>query len=130
MDIWIYLCYGREGSAKEGSLTLEASIQHWRDMNIRKYPKFKYQYVTDVPFIILKILNLFKNFQFCSISRKAKILTGGILRVCRGLKFESDTEIGQKGVFLKWFRECLWASLPSPFLQAHSHRPAGGQHRS
>jgi hypothetical protein len=37
---------------------------------------------------------------FCSISRKAKILTTGILEVFRGLKFEPDTEIGQKGPFM------------------------------
>jgi hypothetical protein len=35
-----------------------------------------------------------KNVQFCSSSRKAKILTTGIHRVFRGLKFEPDTEIG------------------------------------
>ena len=42
-----------------------------------------------------------KNVQFCSSSRKAKISTTGILRVFRGLKFEPDTEIGQKGTFFK-----------------------------
>ncbi len=30
-----------------------------------------------------------------------KILTAGIHRVFRGLKFEPDTEIGQKGAFCK-----------------------------
>ena len=43
----------------------------------------------------------FKNAQFCSSSRKAKILTTGIHGVFRGLKFEPDEEIGQKGVFFK-----------------------------
>ena len=42
-----------------------------------------------------------KNAQFCSSSRKAKILTGGIYRIFRGLKFEPDTGIGQKGAFCK-----------------------------
>jgi hypothetical protein len=42
-----------------------------------------------------------KNAQFCSSSRKAKILTGGIYLIFRGLQFEPDTEIGQKGVFFK-----------------------------
>jgi len=42
-----------------------------------------------------------KNVQFCSRSRKTKILTTGIHLVFRGLKFESDEEIGQKGTFLK-----------------------------
>ncbi|MCK4467988.1 MAG: hypothetical protein KAU60_06510, partial [Desulfobacterales bacterium] len=42
-----------------------------------------------------------KNVQFCSSSRKAKILTGGIHRVFRGLKFEPDAVIGQKGAFCK-----------------------------
>jgi len=40
-----------------------------------------------------------KNVQFCSRSRKRKILTTGIHIVFRGLKFESDAEIGQKGMF-------------------------------
>jgi len=35
-----------------------------------------------------------KNANFCSSSRKAKILTAGIHGVFRGLKFEPDTEIG------------------------------------
>ncbi len=42
-----------------------------------------------------------KNANFCSSSRKAKILTTGIPGVFRGLKFEPDTEIGQKGAFCK-----------------------------
>ena len=42
-----------------------------------------------------------KNTYFCSNSRKAKILTTGIHLVFRGLKFEPDTEIGQKGAFCK-----------------------------
>ena len=45
-----------------------------------------------------------KNVQFCSRSRKTKILTTGIHLVFRGLKFESDAEIGQKGMFLKALR--------------------------
>src|SRR4030042_3650392 len=40
-----------------------------------------------------------KNIQFCPRSRKMKILTTGIHLVFRGLKFESDAEIGQKGMF-------------------------------
>ncbi len=42
-----------------------------------------------------------KNAQFYSSSRKAKILTGGIHWVFRGLKFEPNAEIGQKGAFCK-----------------------------
>jgi hypothetical protein len=42
-----------------------------------------------------------KNAKFCFSSRKAKILTTGIHPVFRGLKFEPDAEIGQKGVFFK-----------------------------
>jgi hypothetical protein len=42
-----------------------------------------------------------KNGQFCSKSRQAKILTTGIHRVFRGLKFETNAEIGQKGAFFK-----------------------------
>jgi hypothetical protein len=45
-----------------------------------------------------------KNVQFCSSSRKAKILTGGIYLIFRGLKFEPDAEIGQKGAFCKGLR--------------------------
>jgi len=40
-------------------------------------------------------LRQFQNVQFCSRSRKAKILTTGIHGVFRGLKFEPDTDIGQ-----------------------------------
>jgi len=42
-----------------------------------------------------------KKIHFCSSSRKAKILTTDIHRVFRGLKFESDAEIEQKGGFAK-----------------------------
>jgi len=42
-----------------------------------------------------------KNGNFCSSSRKAKISTTGIYRIFRGLKFESDAEIGQKVPFCK-----------------------------
>jgi len=42
-----------------------------------------------------------KNAYFCSSSRKAIILTTVILLVFRGLKFEPDAEIGQKGAFCK-----------------------------
>jgi len=44
-------------------------------------------------------VSLFQNIQFCPSSRKAKILTTGIQGVFRGLKFEPDAEIGQKGAF-------------------------------
>ena len=47
---------------------------------------------------------------------KTKILTAGIHGVFRGLKFESDAEIGQKGVFFKGLR-----MFPNPFhIQAFS----------
>jgi hypothetical protein len=36
---------------------------------------------------------------------KAKILTTGILVVFRGLQFEPDAEIGQKGRFFKGLKE-------------------------
>jgi hypothetical protein len=42
-----------------------------------------------------------KNAQFCSRSRKARILNTGIPVVFRGLEFESNAEIGQKGAFFK-----------------------------
>jgi hypothetical protein len=42
-----------------------------------------------------------KNAQFYSRSRKARILTTGIPVVFRGLEFESDDEIVQKGAFFK-----------------------------
>jgi len=41
----------------------------------------------------------FQNVQLCSRSRKVKILTTGIYRVFRGLKFEPDVDIVQKGTF-------------------------------
>ena len=40
-----------------------------------------------------------KNAQFYSSARKAKILTTGIHGVFRGIKFEPDAEIEQKGAF-------------------------------
>jgi hypothetical protein len=43
----------------------------------------------------------FKNVNFCLSSRKAIILTTGIHWVFRGLKFEPDAEIEQKGAFFK-----------------------------
>ena len=42
-----------------------------------------------------------KNVQFCSRPRKAKILAAGIHWVFRGLKFEPNDGIGQKGAFCK-----------------------------
>ncbi len=42
-----------------------------------------------------------QNVQFCSSSRKVKILTTGIYWIFRGLKFETDAEIGQKGTLCK-----------------------------
>ena len=42
-----------------------------------------------------------KNVNFCLSSRKAIILTTGIHLVFRGLKFEPDAEIEQKGAFCK-----------------------------
>jgi hypothetical protein len=42
-----------------------------------------------------------KNVQFWSRSRKTKISTAGIYAIFRGLKFVSDTEVGQKGTFFK-----------------------------
>jgi len=42
-----------------------------------------------------------KNVQFWSRSRKAKISTTGIYGIFRGLKFEPDAEIEQKGAFFK-----------------------------
>jgi len=46
-----------------------------------------------------------KNAQFCSSSRKAKILTTGIYVIFRGLKFEFDAEIGQ--ISTDFERECF-----------------------
>jgi hypothetical protein len=51
--------------------------------------------------LFLKTLRPLKNAQFCLRSRKARILTTGIPVVFRGLEFEPDAEIGQKGVFFK-----------------------------
>jgi len=46
-----------------------------------------------------------KNADFYSSSRKANILTTGIHRVFRGLKFEPDAEIGEKKGFCKGLNE-------------------------
>ncbi|RLB34582.1 MAG: hypothetical protein DRH11_05555 [Deltaproteobacteria bacterium] len=47
------------------------------------------------------VLRPLQNIRFCSRSRKTKISATGILEVFRGLKFESDEEIGQKTAFCK-----------------------------
>jgi len=41
------------------------------------------------------------NAQFCFSSRKSQFLTTGIHEIFRGLKVETDVEIGQKGVLFK-----------------------------
>jgi hypothetical protein len=51
------------------------------------------------PFLFDNQLRPFKKENFWSRSRKAQILTADIHVVFRGLKFEPDTEIGQKGLF-------------------------------
>jgi hypothetical protein len=61
-----------------------------------------------------------KNVQFCSISRKAKILTADIHQVFRELKSESDAEIGQKGTFFKALSVeihvyMMTHTIPNPF---------------
>ncbi len=50
------------------------------------------------PYISMRPL---KNGNLCSSSRKAIILTTGIYRIFRGLKFEPDAEIGHKVPFCK-----------------------------
>jgi UDP-glucuronate decarboxylase len=49
----------------------------------------------------LYLLRPLKNINFCSSSRKVKILTTGIHEVFRGLIFEYDAGIGQKGMLYK-----------------------------
>jgi hypothetical protein len=49
----------------------------------------------------VQMLRPLRNVQFCSRPKKAKILTTGIHGVFRGLKFEPDAGIGQKGAFRK-----------------------------
>ena len=67
-----------------------------------------------------------KNAQLCSRSRKAKILTTGIPSVFRGLRFESDAEIGQKSAFFKGLFTSVY-DHPSPRhewgLSAHPPHP-------
>jgi len=46
---------------------------------------------------------LLKNADFCSSSRKKRILTTDIQEVFRGLKSDSDAEIGEKAAFFKGF---------------------------
>jgi hypothetical protein len=62
-----------------------------------------------------------KNIQFWSRSRKAKISTAGIYLIFRGLKFEPDIEIGQKGTFFNGLKlsslkkkSRRWSSMPWP----------------
>ncbi len=47
--------------------------------------------------ILFKVKSKIPDFE----REKTKILTTGIHRVFRGLKFEPDAEIGQKGAFCK-----------------------------
>ncbi|SPD75887.1 hypothetical protein PITCH_A780017 [uncultured Desulfobacterium sp.] len=49
----------------------------------------------------MQTLRPLKNGPFYAKSRKTKILTTGIHGVFRGLKFESDAELAQKGAFFK-----------------------------
>ena len=65
-----------------------------------------------------------KNAQFSSRSRKARILTSGIPVVFRGLEFESDAEIGQKGAFFKGLN--LRSHTLNVCLQFHQSRPGEG----
>jgi hypothetical protein len=67
------------------------------------------------------ILRPLQNVQFCSRSRKTKISTGGILEVFRGLKYECDAEIEQKGTFpegliLPWGGGAYFRMIPSPIF--------------
>ena len=51
--------------------------------------------------MVCRAMSPLKNGNFCTSSRKAKISTTGIYLIFRGLKFEPDTEIGQKVPFYK-----------------------------
>jgi hypothetical protein len=55
-----------------------------------------------------------QNVQFCSSSRKARILTTGIYWIFRGLKFETDAEIGQKGTLCKGLSRPIWGMDSDP----------------
>ena len=57
-----------------------------------------------------------KNVQFCSSTRKVKILTGGIYWIFRGLKSEPDAEIGQKGAFCKGLNINTMLIVPGQYL--------------
>jgi len=46
-----------------------------------------------------------ENVQFCSRSKKENILTGDIQKVFRGLKYDSDEEIEQKGTFCEGLKK-------------------------
>ena len=60
------------------------------------------------------ILRPLKNIQFCARSRKTKILATGIHGVFRGLKFESDAEMVQKGTVFNGLNS-KWRDRGSPF---------------
>ena len=49
----------------------------------------------------LKFLRPLHNKKFCSFSRRAKILTAGILEVFRGLKFDHNGENGENRKLFK-----------------------------
>jgi hypothetical protein len=73
------------------------SPPHNRQTSIRRFIRLK----RDHSCLIFEDLRPLKNTQFCLRSRMARILTTGIPVVFRGLEFESDAEIGQKGAFFK-----------------------------
>ena len=60
-----------------------------------------------------------KNVQFWSRSRKARISTTGIYRIFRGLKFEPNAEIGQKGRFFKGLNFSQPLTTPHFLRSAH-----------
>jgi len=71
-----------------------------------------------------------QNIQFCSSSRKAKILTTGIYWIFRGLKFETDAEIGQKGTLCRGLRLSRGFFLPESSLMNLGLLTAGSKQDS
>ena len=94
---------GRLGSAASSSFAISRSTLTSDENILINFSNITYG---------LRPLN---NVQFWPRSRKAKISTAGIYVIFRGLKFEPDTEIGQKGTLFKGLKLSLPMSSTTDF---------------
>ena len=89
---WFYSLYGGMAEWLKAAVlkTVERKLRGFESYSLRHYLFSK------------KITkNLWEGFSFVQFRCQAQFLTAGIHWVFRGLKFESDAELVQKGVFFK-----------------------------